>query len=338
MKFSPILRAAWLFCLAAFLCLGSAGLRAQPKPGIIQITCEPGVLVFLDSELKGETAAEFGGMILRGVTAGQHTLRFAKEGFDPAEGRVNVPAGGVAPFKVEPFTRQVQVKQSGQNAGQQITRKSGQLRIQSLPIECTITIARMQVVRSAKNADLWELDSAPLGEFDIEFEGAGRKLSHRIVIREKALTHLFVDFLEGKIEDRSPPAAPTAEEKAAKLAAEPVAPAVRQRAAPPGEKPLPPREALVRAEAAQKAIEDEIAKIDVALKGGAGLDQLAALVEKRNGREAALAGLKRRSRRRRRRWPMNGTSSSFPTMLSLRRWRTMRRCRPISNGVLGGNS
>jgi formylglycine-generating enzyme required for sulfatase activity len=92
---------------------------AQPKPGFIEIRCEPGVLVFLNGELKGATDTEMGfpGKVLENVPAGTHTLRFVKSGFDPVEDRVTVPPGGVAQKTVSPFTRQVQVLQSGAGAG-----------------------------------------------------------------------------------------------------------------------------------------------------------------------------------------------------------------------------
>lgn len=300
MKFSPTIRAAWLLCLAAFLCVGSTGLRAQPKPGIIQITCEPGVLVFLDGELKGETAAELGGMILRAVTPGTRALKFVKDGFDPAEGRVVVEPGGVAAFKVQPFAREMKVKQSGKAGDSQITQKTGRLVIQSVPIQCGISIPGLALQRSQKTNDLWELEEVKIGEFEATFEGAGQRIAHRIVIREKALTHLFVDFLEGKIEDRSPPAAPTAEEKAAKLAAAPTqeAPLVKQRAAP-AVQVAPPRSAEEVIDEFKKnatAHEATVAALDGALgRGGMTLDEVSAASVAREwhiaGAKAAHAGI-----------------------------------------------
>ncbi len=155
--------------------------------------------------------------------------------------------------------------------------------MQSLPIDCTIVIPKLGLPRSDKTNDLWELEDAPLGEYDAVFTGAGRTVNHRVVIREKTLTHLFINFITGTVEDRSPAPPPADVQRRPEG---PPAPVVRQRPAPPP----PPRELLARAQAAQRALEEEIAKIDVALKsGGAGLDQLAALVEKRNEQEAALA-------------------------------------------------
>ncbi len=109
-----------LLRLACVVFLVAVALSAQPRPGHIEIRCEPGVAVFLDGVFKGPTTTEFGfpGLLLMAVTPGAHTLRFAKEGFDPAEAKVVVTPGAGVKHTVEPFVRQVQVKQSGEGTGQ----------------------------------------------------------------------------------------------------------------------------------------------------------------------------------------------------------------------------
>ncbi|MFM8469570.1 MAG: hypothetical protein ACKODH_06315, partial [Limisphaerales bacterium] len=43
--------------------------------GYIQITCEPGVQVFLDGTFKGVTSKDLGGYVLSGVPAGLHLVK-----------------------------------------------------------------------------------------------------------------------------------------------------------------------------------------------------------------------------------------------------------------------
>ncbi len=52
-------RVAHLFLLAACTCLYATSLQAQGT-GFIQVTCEPGVQVFLDGRLQGITRADLG--------------------------------------------------------------------------------------------------------------------------------------------------------------------------------------------------------------------------------------------------------------------------------------
>jgi hypothetical protein len=148
MKFSPTSRAAWLMCLAAFLCLLPAALHAQ-RTGYIQVTCaEPGVQVFLDGHLQGVTKADAGGYIIEDVPAGTHTVKVVKPGFNPQEAQVAVAAGGVFEYRVRSFTPVLEVSQQGESAQQQVVQKVGGLLIQTLPVSCVVTIESLAACRT----------------------------------------------------------------------------------------------------------------------------------------------------------------------------------------------
>ena len=61
----------------------------------IQLVCEPNVSVSVDGTEKGLTTKEVGGIILEGLTPGQHKLSLSKKGFIAQSGTVRLKDGEV---------------------------------------------------------------------------------------------------------------------------------------------------------------------------------------------------------------------------------------------------
>jgi hypothetical protein len=164
---SPLRILPLLLSLAFFASLCPA---QQKATGYIQVTCEPGIKIFLDGTFKGVTNADVGGLILEGVPAGTHQLRMVKEGFNPSEAAVKVEAGKVFEFKVRPFVPKLKITQRGDSDVTLVARPSGSLKIQSLPIGCRITIKDLGISNSPKTQDEWIVTEIPVGSFLATFE------------------------------------------------------------------------------------------------------------------------------------------------------------------------
>ncbi|MHC5040551.1 MAG: hypothetical protein ACYTHM_24840 [Planctomycetota bacterium] len=93
-----------VLCIPVLLLLLSGVVQGQ-ETGQIQVRCEPGVRIFLDGTFKGVTKAEVGGLVLRDVPAGPHTIRAVKEGCKPQEETLTLQSGAVCTFTVKPFER-----------------------------------------------------------------------------------------------------------------------------------------------------------------------------------------------------------------------------------------
>lgn len=175
---------------------------AAQGTGHIQVTCEPGVQVFLNGTLQGITSAEVGGLILQEVAAGTHTLKVIKPGFNPQEAAVQVTAGKVFEFRVRPFTPKVEITERGQAVQQQVVLQVGKLLVQSLPVACAIRIPDL-ALESSKTSDEWEAAQVPVGQYTAVFQALGKSLTNTFAVTEGQTTHLFVNFVEGKVQDRS---------------------------------------------------------------------------------------------------------------------------------------
>ena len=184
------------------MCLfATSALLAQPGTGYIQVTVEPGVQVFLDGSFKGVSTAEQGGLILSGVTPGRHQLKVVKEGFQPQEDTVVAAEGKVFEYKVQSFTPKLEIVQRGSAANQQVVQKVGSLLIQSLPVACKVSIPSLGLRGQEKNQDEMEFGKVPTGTYAATFAALGKSVNHTFEISDGQRTHLFVNILEGKVQD-----------------------------------------------------------------------------------------------------------------------------------------
>jgi len=58
--------------------------------GDIQVSCSPGLRIYLDDKFKGTTNAMEDGLFLANVSSGAHTIRVEKDGFVPQNIRIEV--------------------------------------------------------------------------------------------------------------------------------------------------------------------------------------------------------------------------------------------------------
>ncbi|MFC1792629.1 SUMF1/EgtB/PvdO family nonheme iron enzyme [Planctomycetota bacterium] len=184
------------------------------ETGFIQIKCAPGVQIFLDSDLQGVTNEDMGGLIIQNVKPGQHQIKAIKPGFQPQVSTITVNAGQVVSFEVKDFVPKVKITQKGDKREAEVKLKVGALRIQSLPIECTLSIAALNLNNQAKNKDEWLAEGVPVGKYKIVAEAIGKKLTHEVVVYEDKTAKIFFNFISGDIIDED--AHRRAEEQAAK--------------------------------------------------------------------------------------------------------------------------
>ncbi len=173
------------------------------QTGHIQIYCEPNVNIFLDGKFMGATNSELGGLILQNISVGQHSLKAVKTGFQPREDNIVVTNGSVLEYTVTSFIPELKISETGIQDDQQIDKLTGVLMIQSLPVDCQINIQSLGLVNIKKSKDEWKVEEIPIGNYTCTFVALGKTLSYNVEILENSMTHLFIDFLSGKISEKS---------------------------------------------------------------------------------------------------------------------------------------
>ncbi|MEO0515300.1 MAG: hypothetical protein AAF086_08415, partial [Planctomycetota bacterium] len=174
-------------------------------PGHVQVRGEAGINVFIDSDFKGTTTAEQGGLIITNVPSGMRTLLFTKDGFRGQEDAVDIESGRVYVYDISPFRPIVKVEQEGDVNDAVIQQEVGSLQISTLPVECKITIDKLGIMpdrNGAKNQEIWRLPEVPAGNYDIIFSAIGKRLIASVQIDGNSQIELFVNFVTGEIEQK----------------------------------------------------------------------------------------------------------------------------------------
>jgi len=166
----------------------------------IQVIADPGIKVFLDSAFKGETNSEEEGLIIDGVSAGNHKIKFVRTGFIEQEEEISIKSREVYPYTVKPFIPKLKITQSGEGQGKDIVQKTGTLIIQSIPVAINIKIDLLGI-DNAKEKDEWMAELVPIGKYDAIFTRNNDILEYQIEIQENETTHLMVNIFSSKVEE-----------------------------------------------------------------------------------------------------------------------------------------
>jgi hypothetical protein len=184
-----------------FLCAFALKVSAQQN-SYIQVKAEPNISVFLNDEFKGKTNVEIGGLIIENLKAGNYNIKVVKDGYMPQTEVVSLKTGEVKIFQVKPFAPQYKISQSGNKQEQTIELKTGSLKIQSLPVEIQIEITDLGI-KSSKTQDEWNIEDIPIGLHKVRFTWTNKILIDTVRVEQGTLKHIFVNLIDGKIENRS---------------------------------------------------------------------------------------------------------------------------------------
>ncbi len=142
---------------------------AVSSAGGVQISAEPGLAVFLDSESMGMTSAREDGLFLSGVARGRHTIRVEKNGFQSQTFEVDVIS---RPIEVEvgKFLPVVAAAAASSRGANTAAREVGSLVVTSAPQNITVEIdGRVE----KKTTPQLSIGGLPVGEHSISFKKDG---------------------------------------------------------------------------------------------------------------------------------------------------------------------
>jgi len=169
----------------------------------IQVVAEPEISIFLDGEFKGLTSLDFGGLIIKNVSVGDHIIKVVKERYLPREETITIKTGEVFSYQVDKnFVPLIKVSEKGSIDNQTISIKQGKLKLQSLPIGINISIPSLKIDQ-LKTKDEWIAEPIPEGTFNVSFKWNGKEISDVLEIKNEMMTYAFVNMIDGKIEKKS---------------------------------------------------------------------------------------------------------------------------------------
>lgn len=180
--------------LSFVLVLVAFSLMVGAQNSHIQVVAEPGISVFLDGIFKGKTTYDVGGLIIEKLNAGTYKLKVVKEGFTTQEESISIKDSEVLLYQVKPFTPQIRIRQQGNEDQQTIELKTGNLKIQSVPVGIRIRIQGTGI-DSNKTKDEWYAEDIPVGNYPASIYWDRIVLKGTIIILENRQTELFVNLI-----------------------------------------------------------------------------------------------------------------------------------------------
>lgn len=188
--------------LAALVCLVALCAPARGAGhGFIEVQCEPDLKVFLDNKFVGVSGE--GGLLLRRVPAGPHVVRVEKEGYQPANSDT---------FLLEP--EQVYVFKAPKldalldpqaDIDEESARATGSIVIQTIPVECLITLHGIGLTGSdeeiVKTEDRWTANGVRVGRYLATFSARGIEHREVVTVLANRTAHILVDIERGEMTD-----------------------------------------------------------------------------------------------------------------------------------------
>lgn len=189
-------------CLSCvlFVCLAGASADEGAK-GHIEIQCEGDLKVFLDNKFVG--VSDEGGLTLRHVPIGPHVVRLEKDGYQP----VNSDTFMLEADRVYLFTapKLEAILAPDSDLDEEIGRGTGSLVIQTIPVECLVTLFGIGLTGNdeeiVKTEDRWTANGVPAGRYLASFSARGVEHKEVITILPNRTAHIMVDIERGEMTD-----------------------------------------------------------------------------------------------------------------------------------------
>jgi hypothetical protein len=180
------------------LCLLLAvSLAAGASAGDIQVTCDPGLRVYLDGTLIGVSSAKDDGMFLTSVTEGPHTVRVERDGFIPLSYHVEV-SGSPIEVKVEGLVPQPPASVAAEQAESAARPAVATLVVTSAPQNCTVEIDGRTETKTTPALIMSDL---AVGEHRISFSKEGYTTVSGVVRLHPGIENTVRgDLIAGKVE------------------------------------------------------------------------------------------------------------------------------------------
>ncbi|MEW6338005.1 MAG: PEGA domain-containing protein [Acidobacteriota bacterium] len=183
--------ASWIFLIML------VGFAPAVVGGDIQVTCEPGLRVYLDGSYVGTTTAKEDGLVLTDVAEGPHTVRVDKEGFLPISFQVNV---GRTPIEipVRAFDLELPVVSGRDRPEARTTRPVGKLQVHSVPQNCVVEIDGQARDKSTPVLEIGALDA---GRHTVAFRRDGYEtIAREVNLPPGAEVTVRGDLKDGRVD------------------------------------------------------------------------------------------------------------------------------------------
>ncbi len=167
---------------------------ASAGTGDLQVTCDPGVRVFVDNAFKGVSKESEGGLFVSDLTPGQHTVKVLKKGAPPFEKTVDIKAFEAVEVVVK-FGETAEKAVPLTPATGETAAPTGTLALRSAPLGALVSI---DGEKKSGKTDM-RIEHIRAGQHTILFQRDGRDLSGTFTVEPDTTLELKADFKSGVI-------------------------------------------------------------------------------------------------------------------------------------------
>lgn len=177
------------------LCLGSL---SYAEDGYVEVLGPPGIKIYLDGKLQGETDELTKGYVIQDVAPGTHVVKAAKKGFEAQEKKFKVAPGQIVSWRLAKLRHEMpKVKPEPDVVAPDLV--FGTLRIKSVPTSCSFSSKDLDFARYEKADAQIDLPEVPVGEHSFTFSAMGKDLTMKVEVRATETAVVMVNFPRGAV-------------------------------------------------------------------------------------------------------------------------------------------
>ncbi len=162
--------------------------------GDIQITCEPGIRIWLNNDFKGKTTIDDNGIFIEGLSQGNYIIKAAKTGFNPLRKTVNVLDGQTIEVKIKFTTPSVKIEQISPEKDTTLVQKVGTFILRSVPLKATVYIDNKEMGKT----DI-KVGNFPVGNHTVKFVFKNKELKGSFQLNSNESLKLKGHFKKNEI-------------------------------------------------------------------------------------------------------------------------------------------
>jgi hypothetical protein len=165
--------------------------------GDIQVSCAPGLQVFLDGKLMGTSNAKEDGLFLTNIAVGAHTIRVEKDGFVPQNIQIDISNRPIE-VRVGQLSPAPSIRYMKEPEPEKVKQLYGELVVTSAPQNCVVEI---DGASESKIEPQLSIGRIAAGEHTISFSKPGYEtITGKIDVPSGAEVTVRGDLFAGKIE------------------------------------------------------------------------------------------------------------------------------------------
>lgn len=170
-------------------------ISASAAAGDLWIDCADGITVLLDGEPAGVCGASDHGIRVEGPASGEHTFRFEKAGYVPAEYALSLGSAS-AQLVVPALLPAVEEGSEELAEGKAGAPPSGSVQITSNPRSCEVDFAGLTV---RKEYPVMTYLGVPVGEHELRVDNSGAVLTANVTVNADQTVKAMVDFSSNRV-------------------------------------------------------------------------------------------------------------------------------------------